>query len=82
VIQIRQIASDFAEAAELRMDGSFEEPSTEGFCVGEIGLVENLIDVTSVSRQKCKDRRKKNVRITSHVPKRHNKYLQSCYSDR
>jgi hypothetical protein len=43
VIQIRQIASDFAKAAELRMDGSFEEPSTERFCIGKIGLIENLM---------------------------------------
>jgi hypothetical protein len=42
MIQIRQIASDFAKAAELRMDGPFEEPSTEGFCIGEAGLIEDL----------------------------------------
>jgi hypothetical protein len=45
VIQIRQIASDLAKAAELRMDGSFEEPSAERFFIGKIGLVENLFGV-------------------------------------
>ena len=45
MIQIRQIASEFAKAAELRVDGSFEEPSAKGFCVGKFGLIENLLDV-------------------------------------
>jgi len=50
VIQIGQIASDFAKATELRVNGSFEEPSAEGFCIGEIGLTKNLFDVILVIR--------------------------------
>jgi len=45
VIQIGQIASDFAKATELRVNCSFEKPSAQGFCIGEIGLTENLFDV-------------------------------------
>lgn len=48
MIQIRQIASEFAKAAELRVDGPFKEPSAEGFCVGKFGLIENLFDVMLV----------------------------------
>jgi hypothetical protein len=83
VIQIRQIASEFAKAAELRVDGSFEEPSAEGFCVGKFGLVENLLDVMLAARNALRVQRveKRDVRIMSRGPRRHNMCLQSCCND-
>ena len=83
MIQIRQIASEFAKAAELRVDGSFEEPSAEGFCVGKVGLIENLFNVVLAvcNALRIQGIEKRDVRIMSRGPRRHNMCLQSCCND-